>query len=122
MALSVRAVAWSAFRAGSLRQLCLRPGRSGARLVLVCAFGDVRRAGRFATLIAPRVGRSVALRRAPGGLWAVSVPVAWPHTRLPEWTGWPLVVSGGVRGFALLLRSLGLWRNVHRTCGRYDAS
>lgn len=103
-----RSVAWSAFLSGSLGSLVLRPGRSGARAVLVASFGSAPRAGRFARRWARRLGLSVAVRSAPGGVWSVSVPVALASSRWPRCVGRRLVWSGGLRGFARSLAVAGL--------------
>ena len=103
-----RAVAWSAFRAGSLSSLLLRPGRSGAAVVLVCWFRCPRRAGRFAARWAARLGRSVRVSGSVAG-WAVSVPVGVLSSRPACAGGLVLWVAGrGVRGFARLVASSGL--------------
>lgn len=109
---SSRSVAFSAFVSGSLRFVLLRPGRSGARAVLVCSFSCARRAGRFAARWARRLGRSVALRRVAGGLWSVSVPVALRSFRWPRCVGQRLSWSGGLRGFVRALGAGGLVRGV----------
>lgn len=109
---SSRSVAWSAFVSGSLRSVSLRPGRSGARAVLVCSFACARRAGRFAARWARRLGRSVALRRVPGGQWSVSVPVALRSFRWPVGVCRRLSWSGGLRGFVAVLGAAGLVRGV----------
>ena len=105
-------VARSAFRAGSLSSLLLRPSsRSRSGLVLVCGFGSAARAGRFAGLWAGRLGLSVVVLRGPGGwagAWLVSVPVVSRCSRLPAFAGRVLPVSGGLRGFAASLFSSGL--------------
>ena len=107
--LSVRSVAFSAFRAGSLASVLLRPGRSGARLVLVCGFSSCARASAFARAWAVRVGGGVAVRRAPVG-WSVSVPVCWRSSRLPGGCGRVVAWSGGLRGFVRALGSAGFVR------------
>ncbi len=106
-----RSVAWSAFVSGSLRSVLLRPGRSGARAVLVCSFSCARRAGAFAARWARRLGRSVALRRVAGG-WSVSVPVLLRSSRWPRCVGFRLSWSGGLRGFVAALGAGGLVRGV----------
>jgi hypothetical protein len=108
---SSRSVAFSAFVSGSLRGLLLRPGRSGARAVLVCSFGCLRRAGRFAARWARRLGRSVVVRRV-AGLFEVSVPVALASCRWPRCVGFRLSWSGGLRGFVAALGAGGLVRGV----------
>ncbi|MCZ7568898.1 MAG: hypothetical protein M5U01_09975 [Ardenticatenaceae bacterium] len=102
-------VAWSAFRAGSLRSLLLRSSsRSFSRAVLVCTFACPVRAGAFAARWARRLGVAAAVRRAPGGLWAVSVPVAQRSSRWPAGAFALLPVTGGVRGLRRLLGWSGL--------------
>ncbi len=108
---SSRSVAWSAFVSGSLRSVLLRPGRSGARAVLVCSFGCAQRAGAFAARWARRLGRSVAVRRV-AGLFSVSVPVALASFRWPRCVGQRLSWSGGLRGFVRALGAGGLVRGV----------
>ena len=101
-------VAWSAFRAGSLRAVCVRPGRSGAVVVASCLFASSAPACAFARRWASRLGRSVVVR--PRGLlgWAVSVPVVRSSSRPPACFGRQLFWSGGLRGFAAALRRSGL--------------
>ncbi len=117
----------SAFRAGGLRAVCLRPSarRGGAAVVLVAAFARPASAGRFAALWARRLGVSVVVRRR--GPWSlVSVPVfasvsvsflsssraAWgcpvlPSRLLPRGGAvWP--VAGGVRAVGRLALSVGI--------------
>ena len=70
-----RKVAFSAFRAGSLRSLVVRrSGHSCSGFVLVASFGCAGRAGSFARQWARRLGLSVIVRRS-GSFWLVSVPV-----------------------------------------------
>ncbi len=98
---SSRSVAFSAFRAGSLASVALRPASwSPAVLVLVAGFRCPRRAARFAARWAGRLGRPVRVRRC-GQLRAVSVPVAG----VPSGRRSGLWVRGGLRG---LLRVLSL--------------
>jgi hypothetical protein len=101
-------IARSAFRAGSLRGLLLRPSRrsfSGA--VLVCWFGCPRRAGRFAARWAGRLGVSVVVR-CSAGQWQVAVPVRRGSSRWPQCVGLRLPVRGGLRGFRQALGWSGL--------------
>lgn len=113
---SPRQVAWRAFHAGSLLEIILRSGRSGAATVLVCGFGSYARACRFAARVAPLVGRSVAVRRPypREETTYVSVPVDQPHTTPPYCSGLCQPVSGGVRAFAYLLFRTGIRSMYHR--------
>jgi hypothetical protein len=110
---SLRSLCFSAFRAGSLRALVLRPSsRSASGFVLACAFACPVRARRFAARWSARLGLSVSLRRV-SGFWSVSVPVFWPGRsrgpgclvsgRRPRF--W---VCGGLRGFLRGLRASSL--------------
>ena len=106
---SVRCLAFSAFRAGRLRLLCLRPSlHASSGLVLVAGFACPRAAGRFAARWARRLGVSVAVRRSPG-LWSVSVPVRLASSRRPPS---PVVAlplgSAGLRSFLRGLACSGL--------------
>ena len=71
-------VLWSAFRAGSLVSVCLRPSRrsvSGA--VLDCSFSSFPAAMRFASLWGRRLpGAAPRLSARSSVCWSVSVPVA----------------------------------------------
>lgn len=102
-----RRVGRSAFRFGSLASVFLRPGRSGARAVLVCVFRCPRRAGRFAGRWAQRLRSSVAVRRDPLG-WTVSIPVAIGHTVWPRGAGLRAQVRGGVRRLSYCLALAGI--------------
>jgi hypothetical protein len=94
-----RSVAFSAFRAGSLASVALRPASwSGAVLVSVLGFRSPASAGAFASRWAGRLGVAVSVRRS-GALWAVAVPVAG----VPSGARAGLWVRGGLRG---LLRCL----------------
>ena len=109
--LATKSVVWSAFRAGSLRAVQLRPSvhaRSGA--VCVCSFRSATAAGQFARRWALRLGLSVAVRRS-AGLWAVSVPVRRSSSRWPVSVGRVLSVAGGIRAVARVLAfsGLGVW-------------
>jgi len=105
---SVRSLCFSAFRAGSLAGLLLRPSRRApSGRVLVCVFVSPVAAGRFAGLWAGRLGVSVAVRRHPLGA-AVSVPVSFPSSRWPLGVGRLLSWSGGLRGFVRCLAWSGL--------------
>ena len=104
---SLRFLLFSAFRAGALRLLRLRPSsRSASGSVLVASFACPRAAGAFAARWAGRLGSSVALRRSPG-LWSVSVPVRLGSSRVP---GSCLLVSTLV----LLPGSAGVWSFLRR--------
>lgn len=107
---SPRGAVFAAFASGGLLSFCVRPGRSGAAVVLVASFSSPASAGRFARRAARRAGRSVVVRSVCPGVWAVSCPVAWPSSRLPAGAGraWP--VSGGLRGLAAALGWAGLPR------------
>ncbi len=102
---SIRSLSFSAFRAGSLAGLHLRPS-SHARTgrVLVCLFRSAASAGAFARRWAGRLGLSVAVRRHPAG-FAVSVPVAFGSSRWPGCAGRVVSWSGGLRGFVAALGS-----------------
>lgn len=105
---SVRSVSFSAFRAGSLSAVLLRPSpRACSGRVLVCSFSSPQRAGAFAAQWARRLGISVRVRIL-GGVWSVSIPVGIASSRLPVGAGrrWP--VSGGLRGFLGVLSQSGL--------------
>jgi hypothetical protein len=104
---SIRSLCFSAFRAGSLSALLLRPSsRARSGRALVCVFASAPRAGVFARRWACRLGVSVVVRRHPAG-WAVSIPVVVATSRLPgQGYLWP--VSGGLRGLISILRSSGL--------------
>lgn len=94
---SVSSLVWSAFRAGSLAGVQVRPSsRARSGVVLVAWFRSSSRAGAFAARWSARLGLSVAVRRRRG-LWAVSVPVAGavPFMGPSAWA-----VAGGVRGVA----------------------
>ena len=107
-AASVASVCFSAFRAGSLSGLLLRPSsRAFSGVVLVAVFSNHQRAGVFAGRWAARLGVRVSIRRHPAG-WAVSVPVALPASRWPVGAGSLLPVRGGVRGLHRLLGWSGL--------------
>ncbi len=102
-----RSVAFSAFRAGSLRSLLLRPsGRSFSGIVLVCVFASGPRAFPFAARWAVRLGVGVRVRRHPLG-WQVSVPVVRSSSRLPV-SGRVVAWRGGLRGFVAALGHSGL--------------
>jgi len=108
-----RGAAFAAFARGGLRSVLVRPGRSGAALVLVAGFAGLPAAGAFAVWAARRCGRSVAIRPGPGGAggaWLVSCPVAWRSSRLPACVGRCLFVAGGVRGLSSALAAAGLPR------------
>ena len=108
-----RGAAFVAFARGGLRSVLVRPGRSGAALVLVAGFAALPSAGRFAAWAARRSGCSVAVRPGPGGAggaWLVSCPVAWSSSRLPACCGRSVFVAGGVRGLAAALARAGLPR------------
>jgi len=109
MSASALSVFRSAFRAGSLSSLLLRrSSRAPSGLVVAAGFGRFAAAAGFARLWSRRLGVSVVVRRAPAG-FVVSVPVAWPSSRLPRCFAWRLPVSGlGVRGFAQLVRGSGV--------------
>lgn len=103
----VSVVLWSAFRAGGLVAVLLRPSRHArSGRVLVAVFVCPRRAGAFARRWAGRLGLAVVVRRHPAG-WAVSVPVAVSRSRLPARAGSLLPVAGGVRRLALVAGWLG---------------
>jgi len=78
--LSAPAAVRSAFRAGGLAGVIVRPSRHATSgVVLVCCFADTSRARSFARRWAARLGRSVVVRpfARPGRLlWSVSIPVA----------------------------------------------
>ena len=100
---SVRSVSFSAFRAGSLASVALRPASwSAGPLVLGAGFRCSARAGQFAARWSGRLGRSVRVR-CSGALWAVSVPVAG----IPSGRRSGVWVRGGLRG---LLCSLAVLR------------
>ena len=108
-----RGAAFVAFARGGLRSVLVRPGASGARLVLVAGFAALPAAGAFARWAARRCGRSVVVRSGPGGAggaWLVSCPVAWSSSRLPACCGRSVFVAGGVRGLAAALARAGLPR------------
>jgi len=112
---SVRSSCWSAFLSGGLCSLLLRPGRSGARLVLVAVFSSRAGAARFARRSAWRSGRAVVLRRSPVvGRWSVSAPVVWSSSRLPVGAGRRVFWSGGLLGFVRALGSAGFVGGVAR--------
>lgn len=93
-------VARSAFRAGSLRSLLLRP--AGRELLLDCEFADPARAARFAA-------RWSAVATPCGGVaWWVAVPVRQEHTR-GTGSGCRVAVAGGVQGLWGVLRAVGAW-------------
>ena len=99
-----RSAAFSAFRAGSLASVALRPASWSSSSVLVGVFGfrSAASAGSFAARWAARLGVSVRVRRS-AGLWAVAVPVAG----IPSGSRAGLWVRGGLRGLlhALVLLS-----------------
>jgi hypothetical protein len=71
----LRSLSFSAFRAGSLFGLRVRPSsHSASGCVLVAAFASQAAASRFARRWAGRLGMPVVVRLVPGG-WSVSVPV-----------------------------------------------
>ena len=95
---SIRSLCFSAFRAGGLQSVLLRPSRhAGTGRVLVCSFASAGSAGAFAGRWARRVGGSIAVRRSAYG-WSVSVPVSFPSSSWPLHTGRVLAVRGGLRG------------------------
>lgn len=97
-----RSVAFSAFRAGSLASVALRPASwSSSVLVGVFGFRSPSAAGAFAARWAARLGVSVPVRRS-GALWAVAVPVAG----VPSGSRAGLWVRGGLRGLLRALRAL----------------
>jgi hypothetical protein len=107
---SVRSLAFSAFRSGGLVSFVVRPSsRSFSGSVLVARFSGSGAARRFARSWARRLGVSVAVRSG----FSVSVPVALaagrrPSSRSPFGLGRLVVVRGrGVVGFWLALRSAG---------------
>ncbi|MFN8468257.1 MAG: hypothetical protein U0X20_22045 [Caldilineaceae bacterium] len=111
VALSGSSAVWSAFHAGGLRGVCLRPSsRSFSGAVLVCSFRSfasaarlaARLARRFPGAAAPRVRRAVS----PSGVvgFVVSVPVDIPALGVAACGAYP--VRGGVRGVAHLARRL----------------
>jgi hypothetical protein len=102
-----RRLCFSAFRAGGLRSLLIRPGRSGAAVVLVAVFSSSASASSFAARWAVRLGQSVVVRSSPAG-WAVSVPVSLPSFRRPPCFGRVICWSGGLRGFVRALGAAGL--------------
>jgi len=103
--LSARSVLWSAFHAGSLRSVCLRPSsRSGSGFVAAFGFASFAPAARLAARLARRLPPSAAPRVRPvagaaAAGWVVSVPVA------VEPAG-AFLVRGGVRAVAALARGL----------------
>lgn len=108
---TARSAAFVAFTAGGLRSVLVRPGRHGAAVVLVAGFSSASSASRFAARAARAAGRSVAVRRGPGGemgAWLVSAPVAWPSSVLPAGAGRVVFVAGGVRGLSTALAAAGL--------------
>mgnify|MGYP006294597187 CR=1 len=110
MTVTLRSLAFSAFRAGSLASLCFRPGRSGAGTVLCAGFDDARAAGAFARRWAIRLGRSVACRHrelGAHGRFHVSVPVRWNHAYPPAGSGRVILWTGGLRGFLTAIRRAG---------------
>ena len=110
-AFSLRSLAWSAFRAGTLQSVCLRSSEHAASgLVLVCAFSSPVRAGRFASRWARRLGISVAVRRPWHTTWHVSVPVRQASSRHPGGAGQAVLVAGGLRAFVQALNGSGLGR------------
>ncbi|MCP4542668.1 MAG: hypothetical protein GY832_36560 [Chloroflexi bacterium] len=116
---SARQAAFSAFRAGSLRSVTVRPSsRAASGVVLVAAFASFPRARSFARRWAFRLGFSVVVRRsggvplscAPSTGWAVSVPVV-----IRARCRWLLAgggifapVVGGLRGLLAVVSSWGL--------------
>ena len=111
-AFSSRSVAFSAFRAGSLCSVLLRPSsRAFSGAALVCSFASPRSAAAFARRWSVRLGVLVFVRRAPGG-WSVSVPVRRRSSRWPACVGRVVVWSGGLRGFCASLGSAGLVAGV----------
>ena len=97
---SIRSVAFSAFRAGSLSILQLRPSRrSFTGFVLVCFFRKPAAASAFARRWASRLGCSVAVR---GRGFVVSIPVGYTPTPNPF-----IVCSGGLRGLVQSLARMG---------------
>jgi hypothetical protein len=100
-------VLWSAFRAGGLAGVVLRPSsRSFSGAVLVCAFRSLSAARVFAVRWGPRSGAGVCVvRRSPwrGGVWVVSVPVAV----VPGFVPALVPVSGGVAAAAAAAGVLG---------------
>jgi hypothetical protein len=106
---SPRQVARSAFRAGGLVAVLVRPSlhaRTGA--VVELRFSGFRQASRFAALWSRRVGVSVRLSRHSGA-WSVSVPLQLRHSRFPVSVCQAVPVSGGVRGLRRCLAPAGLW-------------
>ena len=97
-----RSVAFSAFRAGSLASVALRPASwSPSVLVGVFGFRAPSSAGSFAARWAARLGVSVRVRRS-AGLWAVAIPVAG----VPSGSRAGLWVRGGLRGLLWALSLL----------------
>lgn len=94
-----RSLAFSAFRAGGLRVVVVRPSaRSRSGWVLVCSFSSALAASRFARRWSARLRLAVAVR--PG--FAVSVPCSAPPSRCPGLC-FPVAAVGGLR---VLVRSL----------------
>ena len=97
-----RFVAFSAFRAGSLASVALRPASwSPSALVGVFGFRSFASAAGFASRWAIRLRVAVPVRRS-GSLWFVPVPVSG----VPSGSRAGLWVSGGLCGLLRALRLL----------------
>ena len=98
---SVRTVAFSAFRAGSLSILQFRPSRrSFTGFVLVCFFRKRSAASTFARRWAGRLGCSVAVR---GQGFVVSIPVSYTPMSIRF-----IVTSSGLQGLVQSLIRAGV--------------
>ena len=101
-----RSAAFSAFRTGGLRAVCVRQSRRAfSGVVLIASFASSARAGSFARRWAARLGVSVVVRRS-GRWWAVSVPVVAPVRLVGAGLFAPVV--GGLRGLLAVVSSWGL--------------
>lgn len=108
MSLSVRSLAFRAFRCGSLHSVQFRQSsRSFTGQVFVAVFRSAGCAGAFAQSCAVSLGVSVFVVRVSAVRWSVSVPVAPAHSRLPVGWGRVWLVAGGLRGFVATLSRAG---------------
>lgn len=110
---SPRSVAFSAFRAGSLRSLVVRRSlHSRSGFVLVASFHSSASASAFARRWAARLGLPVAVRRSgrrSGASWSVSVPVVVAEPSVFACVAARVSFVGGLRSLVRQLSWSPVW-------------
>ena len=104
---TIKALTWRAFHAGSLIAFQYRlSSHSPTGTAFVAHFAKYRCAIRFAKSI-NKFGVPVTFRQSPAGGWQVAIPAPRPYSRLPKYTGAIIPVRGGVLGLYRTLSSFG---------------